>query len=135
MAASPGRHRTIITAEDFIKEPTEIMEYLAYWKNNELLSWQTMAEELNNEVSPSLLRQVCLGHCNSPKIERLLGFRKRQYRRCAFFGTNQKGKKRAQRWDEISKQWDGLTGLVNGIMDGEIIVSPSSEVRDEPTRI
>jgi len=116
----PGRHRTTVKYEDFVRDPTEIMLLLANIKNDGGHSWRTLAEELRNEVSAALVRQVCLGYCNSKKVERALGMTKKHYRRCAYLGSGESGKQRAEAWDELSAEWGGLTSIVNAILDGEL---------------
>lgn len=75
-----GRERVVVEYGDFAKlPPTKTMLLLAELKN-EGHSWQTLADEISarladDRVSHALVREVTLGHCNSPKVDYALGFR------------------------------------------------------------
>ena len=52
-----------------------------------LNSYSAVADTLDNEVSPALIRQIIISEAWSPKAARELGIEKRRIRLCAEFDT------------------------------------------------
>lgn len=114
--------------------------FLSEWHRRE--SWRTIARKLlsrrhgadnyhNGQVDKTavMLSAYARRESESREVCDLLGMKPpKPHRRAGYFGRGESGRRRAERWDEISRKWGGATGLMRGILDGEYEVVEVNDV-------